>query len=197
VRKKELEIELQRTEGFSDPSPELEQYTTPAPIAAEVLHLAHARGELQGRVADLGCGTGIFAIGAALLGADALGVDLDPSALKNAQRNARDLGTEPQFIRSDVEHLELKADLVVQNPPFGSQNPGADRPFVKKALETAPTAYSLHNAATRGFVEKYAKTHGGEARLEGSYRFPLPNTQAFHTEEKKTITVDLYRLKTR
>lgn len=194
MRKKHLEMELQRVRGFTDPSAELEQYATPAPIAAEVLHLAHARGELEGRVVDLGCGTGVFAIGAALLGADAVAVDLDPDALETARENASALGAEVQFIRSDVEDLSVEADLAVQNPPFGSQSRGADRPFVRRALEAAPRAYSLHNAETRGFVERYAESLGGMARHEGTFEFPLPRTQEFHRSERESIRVDLYRL---
>ncbi len=193
MRKKDIEIVLQRVEGFRDPSARLEQYSTPAPIAAEVLHLAHARGELNGRVIDLGCGTGIFAIGAALLGADAVGLDLDPDALATARRNARSLGAEVEFIRGEVEYLEIRGNLVVQNPPFGAQSRGADRPFIESSMETAPVAYSLHSAATRDFVHRHVESLGGRARLEVTYEFPLPRSQSFHRKDVEKVKVDLYR----
>ena len=65
-----LEMELERLEGFERPTPRLEQYGTPAPVAARLLHHAAMQGAIEGRrVVDLGCGTGILGCGAALLGA--------------------------------------------------------------------------------------------------------------------------------
>lgn len=194
MRKKQLEITLQRVEGFRDPDAELEQYDTPAPIAAEILHLAHARGDLHGHVLDLGCGTGIFAIGATLLGANATGIDLDPDALNTAKRNARNLGVEVNFKRSDVNQIDsLRGDLVIQNPPFGAQKKGADRPFIAAALKTATVTYSLHNHGTGEFVEREVERLGGTARHEATYRFPLPRRHHFHSKEIQEVSVDLYR----
>lgn len=193
--KRELEIGLQRLEGFDEPEAKLEQYETPPTIAAEILSLAAARGELRGRVLDLGCGTGILAIGSSLLGADSIGVDIDPSALSVARNNARDLGAEVEFIRSDVEDLEITGDVVVQNPPFGAQRRGADRPFIGKALEAAPISYSLHNGPTADFVERYVESMGGEARLEATFEFPLRRSQEFHGRDVETRDVHLYRFK--
>ncbi|MBS1263786.1 MAG: Release factor glutamine methyltransferase [Methanonatronarchaeales archaeon] len=186
-------MELERLDGFDDPSAKLEQYSTPAPIAAEVLHLAHSRGELEGRVVDLGCGTGVFAVGASLLGSDAIGVDVDPGALETARENASALGAGVEFILGDVEDLELEGDLVIQNPPFGAQSHGADRPFMERAMEAAPVAYSLHNAATRDFVRRHVETRGGRARVEGTYEFPIPRSHHFHRRDVGAVKVDLYR----
>lgn len=179
---------------FEDPSPELEQYVTPVPVAAEILHHARQRGDLTGRVLDLGCGPGTFALGAALLGHDAVGVDVDPDALATARRNARNLGVAADFIRGDVATLDLQGDIVIQNPPFGAQTRGADRPFIEAAVDAAPVAYTLHNGGTGDFVETYAADHGARAERVATYRFPLPRTQTFHTAEVETVTVDLYRL---
>ena len=55
---------------FYQPKPELEQYSTPVDIVAEMIKLANAQGDLSGSVVDLGCGTGRLAIGAAILGAE-------------------------------------------------------------------------------------------------------------------------------
>ena len=81
MKRKQLEMMLERLEGFSRPSFQREQYATPASVAAEMLFLAGMRGEL-GTVCDLGCGTGVLAIGAALLGAVAAGcyADLETAA---------------------------------------------------------------------------------------------------------------------
>jgi len=93
MKKKQLEMMLERLEGFSRPSFQREQYSTPAAVAAEMLYLAAIRGDLEGcTVCDLGCGTGILAIGASLMGARAVGVETDPEALAAAKRNAERLG---------------------------------------------------------------------------------------------------------
>ncbi|HEV8361491.1 MAG TPA: 50S ribosomal protein L11 methyltransferase, partial [Candidatus Thermoplasmatota archaeon] len=61
---------LQKVPPHPAPKAELEQYQTPAPIAADLVYRALAAGDVAGkRVLDLGCGTGILAIGAALVGA--------------------------------------------------------------------------------------------------------------------------------
>lgn len=89
-----LEMELERLEGFERPTSRLEQYGTPAPVAARLLHHAAMQGAIEGRrVVDLGCGTGILGCGAALLGASAVtGLDIDPAAVAAARRNADRLG---------------------------------------------------------------------------------------------------------
>ena len=77
------------------------------------------QGDLSGkRIIDYGCGSGILAIAALLLGADdAIGVDLDPQALEatieNAKRNQ--IATEKLAVfLSDAEPQE-PADIVLAN----------------------------------------------------------------------------------
>ena len=79
MRKRELEIRLQSVRTFEEPSSALEQYMTPATIAADMLFEAYSRGDIQGlKVVDLGCGTGMLSIGSALLGAGmVVGFDAD------------------------------------------------------------------------------------------------------------------------
>lgn len=71
---------------FASPEHALEQYRTPAALAARVLWSAAAAGHLRGaRVLDLGCGTGVFTVGAALCGAASVtGVDASRAALAQA-----------------------------------------------------------------------------------------------------------------
>ncbi|MCD6367858.1 MAG: 50S ribosomal protein L11 methyltransferase, partial [Candidatus Aenigmarchaeota archaeon] len=137
--KKDLEIVLQSLEIFSNPKPHLEQYSTPSSAAATLLWKAYMDGEIFEKVVyDLGCGTGILSIGAMLLGArKVVGVDLDADALRIARKNALRLGVNVSFVREDVKDLEARADVVVQNPPFGSQRKGNDRIFIEKSLEIA------------------------------------------------------------
>jgi putative methylase len=71
VRKLDLELALSKIQPYSEPAPDLEQYTISADVAATVLYIAaYSYGNIVNkRVVDLGCGTGRLAIGAALLGA--------------------------------------------------------------------------------------------------------------------------------
>ena len=119
MKKKQLEILLERLAGFENPSPEMEQYATPASVAADMLYLAYLRGDLR-VVCDLGTGTGILAIGAALLGARAIGVDIDMQALKVARANAARMGVDA-FALSDVERDELRSLVRMARARLGLQ----------------------------------------------------------------------------
>ena len=69
-------------------------------------------------VLDLGCGSGILALACAKLGVQALGWDLDPTAVQEAQRNAKvnRLTSRLQFQIKDALRAPLpKADLIVAN----------------------------------------------------------------------------------
>lgn len=193
MKKKQLEILLERLEGFKNPSPEMEQYVTPARVAADMLYLASLRGDL-GIVCDLGTGTGMLAIGAALLGARAVGVDIDAQALKIARANAARMGVEVEFIRSDVSSITLRGiDTVVMNPPFGAQKASiGDRAFLSKATEIANAVYTLHNWGSEGFIRRFVEP----CTVEEIYRIPFPLKRCFefHSKDIKTIEVELYRI---
>ena len=69
-------------------------------------------------VLDLGCGSGILALACAKLGVQALGWDLDPTAIQEAQRNAKvnRLTSRLLFQIKDALRAPLpKADLIVAN----------------------------------------------------------------------------------
>jgi len=193
MKKKQLEMRLQGIENFSSPLPKLEQYFTPAFIAAEVLHIAYMRGEL-GIVCDLGCGTGILAIGAALLGARVVGVEIDSRALAVAKKNAFKLGVEVDFIRGDAASIQLRGiETVIMNPPFGAQKSSAgDRPFLDKATKIARVIYSLHNAKSEEFITEFVKP----CQVDFVHRisFPLKKCFQFHSKDLRIMPVDLYRI---
>ncbi|MBI4363011.1 MAG: 50S ribosomal protein L11 methyltransferase [Euryarchaeota archaeon] len=196
MRRRQLEIALESLAGFPSPEPEREQYATPAVVAAEMLHMAAMQGDLDGAVFDLGCGTGVLAIGAALLGAPRVaGFDGDPVALGVARANARMAGVRVSFRRADIADVRGRADCVVMNPPFGAQRRGADRPFLRKALSVAPVAYTLANEGSRDFVERFISPH----RITGVVRvsYPMRRTFSFHRRELLERTVELYRLERR
>jgi putative methylase len=195
--KKTLEIALERCREFPEPQIGLEQYTIPAPLAAELLHLAHLKGDIEGkRVYDLGCGTGRLAIGASLLGAlEVVAVDLDGKALEIAVENAGRFDLDRiRWVRGNIKDISGKGDTVLQNPPFGVRRAGADRAFLEKALEIAPVVYTMHKGETRGFVTRYIEGLGGEITDILRVPFSLSHTYPFHRKERKEISVDLYRV---
>lgn len=69
------------------------------------------------KLLDLGTGTGTSALFAAKNGAQAVGVEISPSAITMAKENAANLGLDVEFIIGDVLDLDLKKsfDLVVDS----------------------------------------------------------------------------------
>ena len=109
---------------------ELEQYQTPSPLAAEILHFAYMQGDLDDSVQDLGCGTGILAIGAKLLGArKVLGYDTDPKALEIAKINARKLGVEVEFVFTDIADVIRSCKNHAYESPFRGKSKGQGQAF--------------------------------------------------------------------
>jgi putative methylase len=177
------------------PVPGLEQYSTPGDIAAAVLYAALAHGDVADRrVIDLGCGTGVFTLGALLIGAQsATGVDVDDEALKVARTQAQAWGLAAEFRHGRIEDQEGSFDTAIMNPPFGAQFAarGADVVFVTNALRLAPVVYSLHAKVTRPHLLK--RFADASPRVLASFQFPLPRQFHFHTKEKVLVEVDLIR----
>lgn len=91
MRVKHLEAALSSLQrDFPSPKVELEQYPTSAHLVAHVVQLAVDRGDLGAGTTclDLGCGTGMLAIGAAFVSDVVLAVDCDGEALQVARSNA-------------------------------------------------------------------------------------------------------------
>lgn len=196
MRLRDLERMLSSIPPHPSPRLELEQYATPPDIAAPLLHEALALGDVAGRrVVDLGCGTGIFAIGAALLGAaQATGVDVDGASLALARSAAVKLGADVAWVESDVSHWRGEADTALMNPPFGAQVRGADRAFLDAAFRAAPVVYTLHNATTRAFVEQYAQDAGYRATHAWRLRFGLRHQYRHQSKAVQEIEVVALRL---
>jgi putative methylase len=201
MKLKQLEMALQRLAGFPRPRAALEQYQTPAPLAARLLYHALMKGDIAGkRVCDLGCGTGILATGAALLGAESVtGADIDEGALAVARENAALLEADVEFLAADVRKDQSReqigpCDTIVMNPPFGAQKAHADRPFIDCALDLAPVTYSIFNAGSLAFVEAYTAQKAEITEKIGG-AFPIKRTFAFHTKDVQEIEVEILRLK--
>jgi len=193
MKQRKLEILLEQVRGFDSPDVTLEQYSTPALLAAELLHFAFMKGDLEDTVYDLGCGTGMLAIGAKILGAErVIGFDSDPSALEIARENAERLGVEVEFECMDIRQVRGHAHTVVMNPPFGAQVKGSDRPFLKTAMKVGDITYSIHNSGSLAFVKKFIEP----AIITEWYNtgFPIKRTFKFHKKDVERIEVEIYRI---
>ena len=199
MKKKHLAMVLSRLRGFKNPKAELEQYRTPGDVAAELLWLAYSLGEVEKKtIADLGAGTGVLSIGACLLGAEKVyAVEIDENALKIAGENVRALGVETcvELILSDVRFFNGRVDTVIMNPPFGSQNPGADRAFLLKAFEISDVVYSIHLAKpeVRKFIEAFVRDNGFVITHRLTLDFEILAQFFFHRKRLERIKVDVYR----
>jgi putative methylase len=98
------------------------------------------------------------------------------------------------FIRGDVSTIALKGiDTVIMNPPFGAQKASrGDRAFLRKATEISRVVYSLHNQGSEGFIRRFVEP----CTVQEIYRIPfrLKRCFEFHSQDAKTIEVELYRI---
>jgi putative methylase len=217
VRKLDLELFLGSLAKQPNPQAQLEQYTTSEGIAANMLYLAaYTYGDIVDKsVLDLGCGTGRLGLGASFLGAkDVVGIDIDPTAIKNARGNAEKAGLADsvQWVNGDIAAITGHFDTVLQNPPFGVQTREADRAFIVKALEAADSVYSLHNhpeiderlikmlkssqnfmqVQPSAFLERFINKHGGTVTAVYAMLMTIPKMFDFHRKLKHDFVIDLY-----
>jgi putative methylase len=207
-----LERRLERLETFAQPRLELEQYPTPAPLAARLLHTARLQGDVEGRtVVDLGAGTGVLSIGAALAGARrVVALEIDRNALRIASRNertvvdhgdgsTREVTLPVEWVHADAARPPLPASdepVVVTNPPFGArdENDGADRAFLETARRVAGVSYSIHNAGSLDFLESFAADHDGRVTHAFEAELALGRTFDFHDADREAISTVVVRI---
>lgn len=200
--KRQLEQRLSAVSDFDSPRPGLEQYRTPADLAAHVLTVAALNNDVDGRIVlDLGSGTGMLAIGAALLEADrVLGLEVDPVALSLAVENEAvvEPPTPIDWIQADATAPPIcRTDLtVVANPPFGAQtnNRHADRRFLETIAEVAGVSYTIHNEGSHSFVESFVADRGGTVTHAFEAAISLSRQFSFHTEKTRTIRSEVFRI---
>jgi putative methylase len=82
------------------------------------------------------------------------------------------------------------------NPPFGAQDPHADRPFVDAALALAPAVYGIFNSGSLPFLEAYTAERAVlEFAIGGT--LPLKRTLPFHRRDVVEIEVEVVRMRRR
>lgn len=201
VSKRALELSLSELEGLSAPSAELEQYPTPPRVAATMVHLADLNGDLDNVVVDLGAGTGIIALGAALREPPrVVGIELDRDAILTAEANEREVAPPLaiDWIQADATGLPvcIEGATVLMNPPFGAQytNRHADKEFLTAAASIAAVSYSLHNVGSRAFIESFVQDHAGAITHAFETEFTLDRQFDFHKLDTWEGRVELYRI---
>jgi len=199
--KSKLAIILSRLKQFENPKVILEQYSTDPEVAADMLWFAFMQGDIKEKtIADLGCGPGIFGIGAALLGAKRVYfVDMDEFAINTTKENIASLkgllrGAELHLVKSKVEDFNKKVDVVLQNPPFGTKIKHHDKIFLSKAFQIADVVYSIHKITSRDFIEAFAKDNGFRVTHFIPYKMRLPATMKHHRKRMIIVEVGCWRI---
>jgi putative methylase len=190
-------------QGFQDPTASLEQYATSPEVAASLVHVADQHGDLDdATILDLGAGTGMLALAAALRGPRrVIGVDVDPTPLRTARENARRINaaTDVEWVVGDATDLPLSFEerpVVFSNPPFGAQtgNEHADRAFLDQISAVARVSYTVHNAGSQSFVESYVDDAGGQVTDAFAVELDVDNQFEFHDEATATVDAEAYRI---
>lgn len=204
MNKKELAILFSKFENIKNPKVNLEQYTLPDELAAEIINIANLDGSIKNKIVfDLGCGNGKLGIGASYFEPKfVVCVDIDKNAIKIAKQNAKKFSkSKIFFVVCDVKNFFVKKivkeqAVVIQNPPFGLKGERhKDVYFLKKACEIASIVYSLHRGGykkTREFLTKKFLEFGFDVKKIVEFKFEIPQMFLFHKKKKVNIKVDLY-----
>lgn len=189
--KGQLRRKLSQVQGFQNPKISMEQYVTPPELASDVVFTAYMQEDLDGKTVDLGTGTGILAIGAALLGSDVVAVEKDEEALKIARENAERLGVGDmiEFVAGDVTDFGEACDTVLMNPPF-SQHTSEGEKFWEVATSIAENVYSVSPSSGREGIKSFIDGSNHRVVEQSEFRIDLPATYGFHTEESRETLVD-------
>lgn len=193
--KRSLAVALSKLSVFVNPNVSLEQYATDSNVAAMLLWRAYMDGSLKEDVIDLGAGTGILAIGAALLGARVTAIEKDNKAVKLFEENQDIAGTSIEIIHDDILAFAKKGAVVIMNPPFGTKEKHADRMFLQKAFSLAPIIYSIHKTSTKKFINDFSKENKFSVFYEEEMSFPLKKTMTHHKKDREYVDVILVGLK--
>lgn len=174
--KKQLAVGLSKLIQIKGVDRGLEQYQTDSELAADLLWNVFMLGDIEGKkVYDLGCGNGVFGIGALWLGADnVVFVEKDKKAVEKLRKNLEE--EEGGYLIIDGDIADLIADdddrdgnkqdknkqdcVVIMNPPFGTKKEHADRAFLERAFKLSDIVYSIHKAESKQFLESFARDNG-------------------------------------
>jgi len=199
MKKKHLSMLLSQLSPSPKPKLKWEGYTLDPESAAEMIHVASwINNDIKRKsVIDLGCGSGILAVGAALNGAkEVYGVDIDREAVKAAKKNAEKIGVRTELIAGHIDCIRGHFDTTLMNPPFGTWKRGADILFLRKALEISDVVYSLHKkgSLTSEFLRQKIPEIGGKIDQVREMEITIRRTYSFHRKRNYKVKVSLYRI---
>lgn len=151
--------------------------------------------DLNGRVVDLGTGSGRLAIGSALMGAEkVLGLDIDKRSIGLAAQNAEELRVNVDWVVGDLDSVAGDFETVMMNPPYGTREPHQDIRFLSRAFELAPVTYSIHKSSTREFLIQFMNKKDRIVDQVRSVEMQIPHMFNFHRKKWRAVQVDLYRI---
>lgn len=201
IKKSELKRILSLIRGPEKPVLKLEQYETPVQLASDILWTATTvfNDVIGKEVIDLGCGSGRFTIGAALLGASyVIGVDIDKRQVLLAKNYSKKFGVfhKVDLIITDIRYFTLsrKIDTAFQNPPFGVHRKGIDVLFLKTALHLAKVVYTIHKASTAPYIENKIFSLRGKISHKAMGVITIPRIHPHYKEKIHKVTVVIYRI---
>jgi len=195
MNKKQLEIELSKLKDYTNKKPSLEQYTTPSSIAASLLWRAFMNNDIKDKVVlDAGCGNGVLGIGALLLEAKrVIFVDVDAKAIDVVKENCTDSGlTNFELINANIVDVDIKADIVVMNPPFGVQTPLLDIMFLKQSVKLGSKVYLIYKSDGLKIIEKELFNY--KAIILEKAKLPIKRQFSYHTKNKNNTGVILVQI---
>ncbi|MFX0034416.1 MAG: METTL5 family protein [Candidatus Hermodarchaeota archaeon] len=208
INKKQLIFIVQKTETFTNPKVELEQYCIDASCAVDIIYYAgfEFNDINENIIIDLGAGTGRLSIASALLKASyVLSIDIDLGALNILRKNILKLKLDNIIfpICADIEYFEISKKNIpekmkvttIMNPPFGVQTKYADRRFLVKAFSFSDTIYSIHlaNEKVHKFILSYIKKFDWKIDNVFPFTMVLEKSFPFHNRRAKKINVNVYR----
>ncbi len=198
MKQKDIEIFLTQLQSFKNPKLHLEQYQTPPRIIAMILWRALQLENLKNKiVGDLCCGTGLFGIGAKLLGAKEVhGIEIDNDAIEIAKENSKKADVKINFINKDVREVEKSFDTVFMNAPFGIQGIVKDQEFLFSALKMSKVVYSIHLYQEKNidFLTNYVRRQKREVKEVIKAEFEIPKSYKFHKKKYHVIEAAILRI---
>ena len=123
------------------------------------------KGEIHGRILDVGCGTGENSIFLSQFGTEAWGIDSAPLAIQKAKLKAQERRAKVRFMVGDVfrlDELGTKFDTVVDSGLFHIF-PDEERPLFAKSLRSAMEIHGTYFMLA--FSTKEPTNWGGPRRV--------------------------------
>ncbi|MFA6072553.1 MAG: RsmD family RNA methyltransferase [Candidatus Woesearchaeota archaeon] len=206
MSKQNLAVELSKFKVFDDAKQKLEQYSTDSEIAADLLWSAYMQNWIKDKIiVDLGAGTGILGLGCLLLGAKrVIFVEKDKDSIKILNENLTmlkeefDVSEDISIECIDISEISKDSfeniDLVIQNPPFGTQEKNVDALFLEKAMLIANKIITMHKTVTKPFIKTLIESNEFKEFRVFDYNYPLKMTLAHHKKSIEHIKVSAWFL---